>query len=95
MLVIGPRTRDRAAKLTQLDRQQRRVRAGASQLDELVEATGWLPHTTRAALTGLRKRGYEVSIDRSDREHGSRYRIGAKPSEKKEETEGPVEAVDA
>ena len=22
--------------------------------------TGWLPHTTRAALTGLRKRGYAV-----------------------------------
>jgi hypothetical protein len=26
----------------------------------LMEATGWLPHTTRAALTGLRKRGYAV-----------------------------------
>lgn len=24
-------------------------------LAELIEATGWLPHTTRAALTGLRK----------------------------------------
>lgn len=29
-------------------------------LDELVAATGWLPHTTRAALTGLRRRGYAV-----------------------------------
>jgi hypothetical protein len=29
-------------------------------LDELVEATDWLPHTTRAALTGLRKRGLTV-----------------------------------
>ena len=28
-------------------------------LDDLVEATGWLPHTTRAALTGLRKKGYD------------------------------------
>ena len=26
-------------------------------LDELVAATGWLPHTTRAALTGLRRKG--------------------------------------
>ena len=26
----------------------------------LMEATGWLPHTTRAALSGLRKRGYAV-----------------------------------
>ena len=27
---------------------------------ELVEATGWLPHTTRAALTGLRKKGHAI-----------------------------------
>lgn len=33
--------------------------AGAS-LQELITATGWLPHTTRAALTGLRKRGFLV-----------------------------------
>jgi hypothetical protein len=26
----------------------------------MVEATGWLPHTTRAALTGLRKKGYAI-----------------------------------
>jgi hypothetical protein len=28
-------------------------------IDDLLSATGWLPHTTRAALTGLRKEGYE------------------------------------
>ena len=27
-------------------------------LAEIIAATDWLPHTTRAALTGLRKRGY-------------------------------------
>ena len=43
-------------------------------LDALVEATGWLPHTTRAAMTGLRKRGY--MIERSCHEKlGSLYRI--------------------
>ena len=42
-------------------------------LDELVLTTGWFPHTTRAALTGLRKRGYSVTIDRSDKERGSTY----------------------
>ena len=31
---------------------------------QLTEATGWLPHTTRAALTGLRKRGYAVVRER-------------------------------
>jgi hypothetical protein len=34
-------------------------------------------HTTRAALTGLRKRGYGVAIDRSDDKRGSFYRISA------------------
>jgi hypothetical protein len=30
-------------------------------IDDLLSATGWLPHTTRAALTGLRKEGYEFA----------------------------------
>ena len=29
-------------------------------LEELASAVGWLPHTTRAALTGFRKRGYAI-----------------------------------
>ena len=41
----------------------------------LVANTGWLPHTARAALTGLRKRGYTVVIDRADKARGSFYRI--------------------
>jgi hypothetical protein len=48
--------------------------AGAT-LDELIAATGWLAHTTRAALTGLRKRGYAVALDRSDKQRGSTYRV--------------------
>jgi hypothetical protein len=43
----------------------------------LIAVTGWLVHTTRAALTGLRKRGYAVAIDRSDDKRGSFYRIPA------------------
>lgn len=30
-------------------------------IDELTAATGWLPHTTRAALTGLRKKGHAIA----------------------------------
>jgi hypothetical protein len=37
-------------------------------LDELIAATDWLPHTARAALTGLRKRGY--AIERQPRAEG-------------------------
>lgn len=34
---------------------------GAS-LDELVALSGWLPHTTRAAVTRLRQRGHDVTL---------------------------------
>lgn len=30
-------------------------------LEELATATGWLPHTTRAALAGLRKKGHDIT----------------------------------
>ncbi len=45
-------------------------------LDDLVQATGWLAHTTRAALTGLRQRGYTIE---TVRENGrpTVYRIAA------------------
>lgn len=29
-------------------------------LDDMIEATGWQGHTVRAAMTGLRKRGYVI-----------------------------------
>ena len=49
-------------------------RAGGATIVDLTEATGWLPHTTRAALTGLRKRGYAVIRERIGVED-SVYRI--------------------
>jgi hypothetical protein len=47
---------------------------GAS-LAKLVELTGWLPHTTRAALTGLRKRGFSVVSEKSAGGGASVYRV--------------------
>lgn len=44
-------------------------------ITELSAAMGWLPHTTRAVLTGLRKRGYVLTLNRSDEPRGSAYRI--------------------
>jgi hypothetical protein len=49
-------------------------RKAGAMLEALVDATGWLPHTTRAALTGLRKRGYTVLLERQDGKP-SHYRI--------------------
>ena len=42
-------------------------------LDEMVAATGWLPHTTRAALTGLKKKGHQITSEKADGVR--RYRI--------------------
>ena len=46
-------------------------------LPELIEATGWLPHTTRAALTGLRKKGH--AITRGKRDEITCYTLAAAP----------------
>jgi Protein of unknown function (DUF3489) len=48
-------------------------RSGAT-LASLIATTGWLPHTTRAALTGLRKRGFAIERIRSGGKE-SVYRI--------------------
>jgi DNA-binding MarR family transcriptional regulator len=52
-------------------------KSGAT-LDDLIEATGWLPHTTRAALTGLRQKGF--SIERTREKDASVYRLSVKAS---------------
>lgn len=49
------------------------IRESGATLDELTGATNWLPHTTRAALTGLRKKGY--GIDRRKRGEVTCYHL--------------------
>jgi lambda repressor-like predicted transcriptional regulator len=56
-----------ATVLARLQREQ-----GAT-LAELVAATGWQPHTTRAMLTGLRKKGH--AIERRKRDEVSCYHL--------------------
>jgi hypothetical protein len=69
---LAPREGTKLAQVIELLRSDQ----GATVV-ELAAATGWLAHTTRATLTGLRKRGYEVTLDRTDKERGSTYRTGA------------------
>jgi hypothetical protein len=64
-----PRTTKTAMVVAMLQREE-----GAT-LAELIAATSWLPHTTRAALTGLRKKGH--AIGKSSRDGATCYRIGA------------------
>jgi hypothetical protein len=69
-LVSARRGAKRALVLSLLQREE-----GAA-LNEVVEATGWLPHSARAALTGLRHDG--VMIERTKTPDGrSLYRVAA------------------
>ena len=49
-------------------------REGGATLEELTSVTEWLPHTVRAAISGLRKRGHGVRCERID--GVSRYIVG-------------------
>jgi hypothetical protein len=65
--IILPRTDSKQARLVSM----LSVRRGAT-IDKFSKAMGWQPHTTRASLTGLRKRGYQ--IERSENKP-ARYSI--------------------
>ena len=67
---IGPSKAEQVIKLL--------TRAKGATAPELTETTGWQPHSCRAFLTGLRKKGHV--IERQARgQHGTAYKI-IKPS---------------
>lgn len=55
------------------------MRKDGASLDEMSKATGWQKHTVRSALTGLKKKGYEV--ERRQVEGISRYTITKTPAD--------------
>jgi uncharacterized protein DUF3489 len=63
-------------------------------IGSLTQATGWLPHTARAAITGLRKGGYSVVRDRSEA-GGSVYRISDTLAEGSVSNPDPTKAATA
>ena len=68
-------------------------RSDGATIIDLTQATGWLPHTTRAALTGLRKRGYAVIRERIGA-GGSVYRISDAPVDSGDRTVLQRDAMD-
>ena len=55
-------------------------REGGATIDQLADAMGWLPHTTRAALTGLRKRGFGIDRRKPADERAGAYVIVDSPA---------------
>lgn len=43
------------------------ARKAGARIDEMCEATGWQPHTCRAFMTSLRKKGREVTREKNSR----------------------------
>ena len=68
----APRQGTKIARVIELLQREQGAR-----LEELIAATGWLPHTARAALTGLRHRGYDVRLERGETGRASVYRAVA------------------
>ena len=68
-------------------------RADGASIVDLTQATGWLAHTTRAAITGLRKRGYAVTRKRSEA-GGFVYRISGAPDGREDRVAVQTAAVD-
>lgn len=54
----GPRSK-RALLVERLGRPE------GARIDDLIKDLGWLPHTVRAALTGLRRKGYVVAREKA------------------------------
>ncbi|WP_367181536.1 DUF3489 domain-containing protein [uncultured Ruegeria sp.] len=59
------------SKQTKIDKVQALLRrpSGAS-LEALCKATGWQPHSVRAALSGLQKKGVIIERRASDKPNG-------------------------
>jgi predicted ArsR family transcriptional regulator len=51
---------------------------GGATLADIATATGWLPHSARAMLTGLRKKGY--ALDKTKVDGVTLYRVTAEPA---------------
>ena len=56
------------AKTTKIDAVIRLLRrSSGATIAQIQKTTGWKPHSVRAALTGLRKKGHDVQRDKNAR----------------------------
>lgn len=58
------------------------LRRSGADIGSISTKMGWLPHTTRAALSGLRKAGYGVIKSEASNGRPTRYRILTEPEPK-------------
>ena len=73
----GPEGKARETKTAQLVRLLT-AKAGA-EAAKLSKTLGWQTHSTRAAITGLKKDGFEIAAENPTAGKPTRYRITARP----------------
>jgi hypothetical protein len=70
-------------RTTKANRLVRLLKASTGrEIAALSRELGWQPHTTRAALTRLRRAGYAIEKLPRQNDGGSRYRIAGEPAER-------------
>jgi hypothetical protein len=72
----SPKPKTKKAQLIQM-----LTRKAGADVATISDKLGWQSHTTRAALTGLRKAGFEISAEKSGDGKPLSYRITALPAD--------------
>lgn len=72
----SPKPKTKKAQLIQM-----LTRKAGADVATISEKLGWQAHTTRAALTGLRKSGFEISAEKAGQGKPLSYRITSQPAD--------------
>lgn len=88
--VVSPQTKPRETKKAQLVRLLK-TKAGTD-AETLSKTLGWQTHTTRAAITALKKDGFEIATEKPAAGKPTRYRIVAEPKPKPKSEDTPAGA---
>ena len=75
-MIKSPKPKTKKAQLIQM-----LTRKAGADVATISDKLGWQSHTTRAALTGLRKAGFEISAEKSGDGNPLSYRITAQPAD--------------
>ncbi len=85
---IAPDKKGKKARMPRRPRLTKKARLinllnkdSGADIGSLSKRLGWLPHTTRAALSGLRKSGYVITSAKPGNSKLRRYRITSLPAE--------------
>lgn len=87
----GARTGSRPPRVTKKAQLIRLLKSKTStDVEAVSKKLGWQRHSTRAALSGLRKAGFEIAAEKPKNGKPTRYRIIVEPSGKTSEGAGAV-----